>query len=555
MSRLSTLTHSLGFRLLVPILLTTGIVMTVHAVMTFHSIKDHFLRFAETDVERQIEMIKRATHDGMLLNRKADVQLMIERLAAGPDIACIRVYDKQGVITMSGDKAEIGRHMGIDSETCLSCHKAKPAHDTATLEQRGMTQADDGGEVLRHMSVIENQNSCATAACHAHPETNRVLGVLDLEMSMRPANAAGAAARRQVYSTTSILVVVVGIVVAIVIRRFVQRPIAQLYKGIRRIADGDMATQVEIPGQHELSRLAGAFNDMAKDLGAARQEITEWSQKLEDKVLEKTSELSRAQRQVLHMEKMASLGKLSATVAHELNNPLSGMLTFARLVRRDIEKQPIAAETREELSRYLRLVEKECSRCGSIVQNLLVFTRRMNAETTIVDVNEIVEQSIMLIQHHLQLSNIELSLELLPGDSSLLADGAQVQQALVALLVNAVESMQDEGREDRRLSVRLEGNADEVQIHIGDTGVGIPPEVLQHIFEPFFSTKQAESGVGLGLSVVYGIVERHEGRIEVDSQVGQGTTFHIHLPRKSNVKAASGPVAAESPTPSHESPS
>ena len=550
MSRLSTLTHSLGFRLLVPIVLTTGIVMTVHAVMTFHSIKDHFLRFAETDGERQIEMIKRATHDGMLLNRKADVQLMIERLAAGPDIACIRVYDKQGVITMSGDKSEIGRQMGMDCETCLSCHVAKPAHDAATLEQRGMTQADDGAEVLRHMSVIENQVSCSTAACHAHPETNRVLGVLDLEMSLRPANAAGAAARRQVFSTTSILVVVVGIVVAIVIRRFVQRPIAQLYQGIRRIADGDLATKMEIPGQHELSRLAGAFNDMAKDLGSARQEITEWSQKLEDKVLEKTSELSRAQRQVLHMEKMASLGKLSATVAHELNNPLSGMLTFARLVRRDIEKQPIAAETRDELSRYLRLVEKECSRCGSIVQNLLMFTRRMNAETTVVDLNEIVEQSVMLIQHHLQLSNIELSTELLQGDATLTADGAQVQQAIVALLVNAVESMQDAGREDRRLSIRLEGDADEVRIHIEDTGVGIPPEVLPHIFEPFYSTKQAESGVGLGLSVVYGIVERHEGRIDVDSQIGRGTTFHVHLPRKARIKAA-GPGAAKSAPPNY----
>lgn len=545
MSRLSTLAHSLGFRLLVPIFLTTGVVMAVHAVMTFHSTKDHFLRFVETDVERQIEMIKRATHDGMLLNRKADVQLMIERLAAGPDIACIRVYDKRGVITMSGDKKEIGHQIAMEGETCLSCHVAKPARDTATMEQRGMAHGVDGAEVLRHLAVIENQVSCATAACHAHPETKRVLGVLDLEMSMQPVNAAGAAARQQVYSTTSILIMVVGVVVAIVIRRFVQRPIAQLYQGIRRIADGDLETQLEIPGQHELSRLAGAVNDMAKELGAARREVTEWSQKLEDKVIEKTSELSRAQRQVLHMEKMASLGKLSATVAHELNNPLSGMLTLARLVRRDLEKQPIAEETRDEMSRYLRLVEKECSRCGSIVQNLLLFTRRMNSETAIVDLNEIVEQSVMLVQHHLKLANIELTTQLLQGDSTLVADGSQVQQAIVALLVNAVEAMKDSGRDDRRLLIRLDGDAEELRIDVEDTGVGIPPEVLPHIFEPFFSTKQAESGVGLGLSVVYGIVERHGGRIEVDSIVHRGTTFHIRLPRKPRVKDAPTTGAAE----------
>ncbi len=538
MNRLSTLAHSLGFRLLVPIFLTTGVVMAVHALMTFHSTKEHFLRFVAKDVERQSGMIKRATHDGMLLNRKADVQLMIERLAAGSDIACIRVYDKQGFITMSGVKEEIGRQMKMGCETCLSCHVAKPARDTATLEKSGMAHGDDGAEVLRHLSVIENQPSCATVACHAHPEAERVLGVLDLEMSMRPVDAAGASARQHVLWTTSILIMVVGVVVASVIRRFVQRPIAQLYRGIRRIADGDLETQIPITGPNELSRLAGAFNDMSRELDAARKEVTEWSQKLEDKVLEKTTELSRAQRQVLHMEKMASLGKLSATVAHELNNPLSGMLTLARLVRRELEKQPIEAEVRDELSRFLRLVEKECSRCGSIVQNLLLFTRRMNAETAVVDLNEVVEQSILLIQHHLKLANIDLSTHLLDGDSKFLADGAQIQQALVALLVNAVEAMKDSGREDRRLSIRLDGDADEVQIDIQDSGVGIPAEVLPHIFEPFFSTKHAESGVGLGLSVVYGIVERHGGRIDVDSQVSQGTTFHVRFPRRPSMKDA-----------------
>ena len=162
---------------------------------------------------------------------------------------------------------------------------------------------------------------------------------------------------------------------AVVIRRVVQRPVSQLYEGTRRIADGDLDTRIEVRGRHELARLAEAFNRMAGDLRTARRELTEWSQKLEDKVVEKTEELSRAQRQVLHMEKMASLGKLSATVAHELNNPLTGVLTYARLVRRELGDQPIAAEMRDELTQYLSLIEKECNRCGAIVQNLLLFAR------------------------------------------------------------------------------------------------------------------------------------------------------------------------------------
>ena len=153
---------------------------------------------------------------------------------------------------------------------------------------------------------------------------------------MAPLEAAIRTAQRQFLWTTLILILIVGVVAAVFIRRVVQRPVNELYEGTRRIADGDLDTRIEVRGRHELARLAEAFNQMAGDLRTARREVTEWSQKLEDKVVEKTEELGRAQRQVLHMEKMASLGKLSATVAHELNNPLSGMLTYARLVRREL---------------------------------------------------------------------------------------------------------------------------------------------------------------------------------------------------------------------------
>ena len=148
-----------------------------------------------------------------------------------------------------------------------------------------------------------------------------------------------------------------------------------------------------------------------------------------------------------------------------------------------------------------------------------------------VDLNQVVQRSLMLVRHHLEISGVKLQCELLSGDSRIVADEGQLQQALIALLVNAVEAMKGLQGGEGQLSVRLRGTADEVEIDVADTGVGIPPEVLPQIFEPFFSTKEAENGVGLGLSVVYGIVQRHGGRIEVESQVGQGTVFHVHLPR------------------------
>jgi two-component system NtrC family sensor kinase len=318
-------------------------------------------------------------------------------------------------------------------------------------------------------------------------------------------------------------------------RRLIQEPIARLQEGTRRISGGDLDTRIDVRGKHELARLASDFNRMAEDLSHAQTELTEWSHTLEEKVAEKREELRKAQRQVLHMEKMASLGKLSATVAHELNNPISGMLTYARLVERELAEQPLDPDVRTELERYLRLVQQECTRCGAIVKNLLVFARRTGAAMASIDVNEIVDRSLMLVRHRLDMTGTELHTTHLEGNAQIVADPGQVQQALVALLVNAVEAMGEGGR----LAVRVvgDGDGDGVRIDIEDSGPGIPPDVLPFIFEPFFSTKDSESGVGLGLAVVYGIVHRHGGTIDVESEVGAGTTFHLRLPR--NPPAAS----------------
>jgi two-component system NtrC family sensor kinase len=254
-------------------------------------------------------------------------------------------------------------------------------------------------------------------------------------------------------------------------------------------------------------------------------------------VLQKTEEVRRAQGQVLHMEKMASLGKLSATVAHELNNPLSGILTYARLVERELQQQPLEPALRSELGRYLGVIQKECARCGDIVKNLLVFARQRGATMAPCDVNEVVDRALMLVRHHLEISGVQVRQRPLLGDPRIVADAGQLQQCLLALFVNAVEAMQEQGHEGGELSVVLSGDATAVTIDVGDTGVGIPPDVLPQIFEPFFSTKQEASGVGLGLPVVYGIVQRHGGSIDVESTPGRGTVFHLRLPRQ--------PAAAE----------
>lgn len=530
-SFLNSLVHSLGIRLLIPLFVTVGITLTIHALISFRSTESFFKQLVEADIDHYGTLIKRATRDGMLLNLKEEVQSTIERLGEGPELSTIRVYNLKGKTMLSAHSEEIGNRIELDSEICSSCHCAGGAGATTALEKRSFPRIHEREEVLRNLSVIKNEASCSTAACHAHPAEQRILGILEVEMSMAPLQRTLRTSQRQFLWTTLILIAVVGIVVAVFIRRLVHRPVMQLYDGTLRIAAGQLETRVEPRGRHELAQLAVAFNQMATDLSAARQEVTEWSQHLEEKVIEKTEELGRAQRQVLHMEKMSSLGKLSATVAHELNNPLTGMLMYARLVRRELAQQPLGENVREELSRYLSLMEKECLRCGAIVQNLLLFARHKGAVKAATDLNEVVDQALMLVRHHLTISGISLNSSLLEGNSEIIADASQLRQALVALFVNAVEAMP--GQEGGELTVSLRGTPDEVFIDVGDTGVGIPSEVLPQIFEPFFSTKDKESGVGLGLAVVYGIIERHGGRIEVESRVGRGTTFHLRLPRQS----------------------
>ncbi len=543
--------RSLELRLLLLPALTIGAALTVQALLSSRSTRESVADFVHGELLRSSALIRSATHDGMLLNRLDDVQATIERLTATPDVVAIRVYDKEGVIALSGAPDERAGRIDPSSDLCLSCHVEGRTREDAVLERSGLYEVPGRPAVLRHLSVIANESSCARSGCHASPADRPVLGVLDVEMSMDTLHASLGAANRHLVLTTIVLILVGGFAVVAALRRLVHRPVKELREGTRRIAAGDLETELDVPGTHELARLAEAFNGMMADLRQARHAVLDWSSRLEEKVAEKTEHLRHAQRQVLHMEKMASLGKLSATVAHELNNPLGGMLTYARLVKRELESPPLDDETRAEVCRYLDLIDRECARCGTIVHNLLTFARHTGTEMQPAEVAEIVARSVALVRHHVEMWGVELVLEGPAGGGTIVADAGQIQQALVALLVNAVEAMRDTPQPERRLTVRVSGDEEHVEIAIADRGIGIAPEVLQRIFEPFFSTKGGD-GVGLGLAVVYGIVNRHDGSIAVESEPGRGTTFRLRLPRRPQATAPPASDATTSPSGNEE---
>jgi two-component system, NtrC family, sensor kinase len=222
---------------------------------------------------------------------------------------------------------------------------------------------------------------------------------------------------------------------------------------------------------------------------------------------------------------MATIGKMAAVVAHEINNPLSGILTYSRLVKRWIEKATEVSPKQEEMRGSLDLIASESKRCGELVQNLLSFSRVSPMNLAWCDLNHVIDRCIRLVQHKLDIAGIQLNLDLASDLPPVHCDPAQIEQVALAMVINAIDAMPQEGT--LWITTRVEQDA--MELIIRDDGMGIQEEHLPHIFEPFYTTKES-GGSGLGLAISQNIVERHGGQIEVQSVVGRGTTFKVVLP-------------------------
>ncbi|OGF13252.1 MAG: hypothetical protein A2W00_08520 [Candidatus Eisenbacteria bacterium RBG_16_71_46] len=526
--RVRAIFRSLGLSLF---LWLTAVIFAAFAAYAFLNIRTTSRQWNQTilqGAQRFSELIQHSTHYSMLLNRKQDVHHIIRTIALAPGVEDVRIYDKHGVVIYSANESEIGRQVDLQAEACVSCHGHEtPLRSVPAGSRSRLFAGRDGERVLGLINPIENAPECYNAPCHAHPPAQSVLGVLDVQMSMAEPDARLGAARRQAVTAAVLIALAAGLASAGFILHMVRRPVKQLIAGTRRISGGDLDTAIRVDSRNEMGQLATAFNTMTGELREARRTLTEWSGAVENKLQVKTEELTRAQRQVAHMDKMASLGRLAATVAHELNNPLEGILNYARLVDRTLADEPLEPERKAELDRYVNLIQKETARCGTIVRNMLLVSRKSGGTMAPHALGRIIERSVMLVRHHLEISGIRLETRLFEGNDELVCDADQIQQALVTLLVNAVEAMPDGG------TIRLSADAmdDAVGIEVSDTGCGISEDALPHIFEPFFSTKTSANGAGLGLSVTFGIVQRHGGTIEVESKVNQGATIRIVLPR------------------------
>ncbi|HYN40726.1 MAG TPA: ATP-binding protein, partial [Thermoanaerobaculia bacterium] len=271
-------------------------------------------------------------------------------------------------------------------------------------------------------------------------------------------------------------------------------------------------------------------NEMRLRLAEAMAEINGFTRSLEDKVEERTEQLKVAQQKLMQADRLSSLGQLSASVAHEINNPLSGVLNLSMLMQRILKDDGIPKGREAEFRKYLDQVAAETARTGRIVSDLLAFSRRSKPHRANADLNGIIGTTLSLVSHKLKLMSVEVECALDAALPNLLADGSQLQQVVMNLVLNGAEATRVRGTGRLRVATRASADRKHVLLDVKDDGEGMSPELLERIFDPFFTTKDEGKGVGLGLAVVYGIVQAHGGDIEVTSVPGRETLFRVTLP-------------------------
>jgi two-component system NtrC family sensor kinase len=352
------------------------------------------------------------------------------------------------------------------------------------------------------------------------------------------------------------LVVFAAIIVTITLVNFIIKPVENLVDVTERIAAGDLSHDVPVKSNDELGRLATSFNKMTDSLRNYREEVEMYNRTLEQKIAERTSALEAAQKQLIQSEKMAAIGELAAGVAHELNNPMGGILGYSQYALEKLSSKKAADLADDDIEmqcRFLEDIEQQARRCKTIIKNLLKFSRTSaKTEFEHFNLNQALEETLTFVQHQLDMKNILLEKNLDQNLPAYYGNASQLQQVFTNIMLNAQQAMLEGGslKIETRFSPPIGEFQGCVEVEFTDTGMGIPPEILNKIFEPFYTTKDVGKGTGLGLSISYGIIKEHQGDILVKSKVGEGTTFTLVLPLETiaSDNRKSSPTREESPS-------
>ncbi|HCA79938.1 MAG TPA: two-component sensor histidine kinase [Bacteroidetes bacterium] len=599
------------------------ITIGVYSYFNTRSQRENLLAEVERHAMQLSETVKNGTRYDMLFNQRERIHIIINDIGSDPAINEVRVLNKEGEIIYSSRAESIGRMVDKQAESCYGCHAAdKPLERLSISERTRIFRIHpDSARVFGVINPIYSERSCWDAPCHAHSKQQQVLGVLDVTISLADVDERIRASTFQVGIFAVSAILAASLIIAFFVNQWVSKPVGVLLDATKQVGSGNLSYTVPDLGKGSIGLLAQSFNTM-------------------------TMKLSEARLQLFQSDKMASLGRLAAGIAHEINNPLTGVLTYASFLLKRSQNNP-------ELHEDLKIIVRETIRSREIVKSLLDFARQSIPKKSQSDINEIIDRSVAVVEHQLAIKGLKVVRKIDPHIPKITLDPNQMQQVFVNLLVNAADAIEDNtgavtiasgilrlppqgivhikaarcpsGHDLITTEYKIEGipairvkarsNGDEgfimldpiyglnrhryefevlegkqldvvcpecnvslmmeegrcpvcgsnlfsfsipaqgdvefcikpkcawqrwatvdsvgkkvyAEVCVADTGVGIPKEDLSRIFEPFFTTK-GQKGTGLGLAVIWGIIDNHNGTISVESEVGSGTTFRIRLP-------------------------
>jgi two-component system, NtrC family, sensor kinase len=473
--------------------------------------------YAVSNAEEVANIINQSAYDAMMKNDKTGLYHMIGRIAESENIEHIRLINKKGKVVFSNISGETGSVIGKHADECIICHSSEgPGISSPSMKRSRLITTRSGKEALGFTKAIYNQPDCFTASCHFHGKNDTVLGLLDISISLETLRHKSHEYRLEFIMLTCWLLLMIGTLVTILTHYLVDIPVQRLVRHSALVALGDFESRVPVSSRDELGELSESVNLMTESLGRADKELKGWADSLESKVEERSREIMRMEKQLRRSEKLASLGTLAAGVAHEINNPLTGILLYASILNSDKKLDPALLPDVER-------VISETQRCAGIVKNLLDFSRESLPEKEEITLHSILDEVVTFFHMQPDFSNIVISKKYDSDLPQISVDPNQIRQVFMNLVINAGHAMPRGGW----LEIYTYRSADEKYVCAGlkDNGAGISEENLARIFDPFFTTKS--EGIGLGLAITYGIVENHGGKIEVKSRIGEGTTFTV----------------------------
>jgi len=437
----------------------------------------------------------------MMQNQREEIRASIERIARRTHVRQIRLAEHRGRITLSAYPEAVGRRLALDAPPCAVCHTGGKPRSRPPTSVQARTVLDSNS--LRAFTPVMAEPGCVNPACHRQEKPSGVLGIIDISLPLDQFERNLAETRTWSLALSSVSVLIGAVVVWLVLARRFRCPMQDLLRGIRRVAAGNLTHRIAVRSNDEFGELAQSFNHMSEQLADTQQSL-------------------------IQSERLISMGKLAAGVAHEINNPLTGIVAYAEALAED-------AGPSDPRRKDYEVILREALRCRQIIRGLLDFARQDAPALVPSHPKDLIEKTLQVVARQAAFRNIAFEQHIEPDVPLIDVDPLQIEQVLLNLFVNAQQAMPAGGR--IAVGARRAVGVGRVELTVQDEGTGIAPEIRSRIFEPFFSTKGGRTD-GLGLAVCLGIVQRHRGAIEVESQPGRGTLVRVTLPVAQSRQAA-----------------